>query len=224
MKTPVEEYKEPRDSKQMLQSLILVKTALRRLPLPGKAYAPLVGLILELNWAEKPPTANALQKQLKIDGKLYRRWLDALFTNFLALIEADTDALQFTDVEHLFFVDGWFENIEFRCRLAVTPRFGENIELPFLEAATGSTAFYVNRITHEYQQGKTVITLSLRAGRFNSYLHQMGQRARYDNKFERKAWGMSDTELTEYYRAMYPDSPAPTPAPGGPGAKRTGGW
>ena len=205
MKTPVEEYKEPRDPKQMLQSLVLVKTALRRLPLPGKAYAPLVGLILALDRAEKAPTANALQKQLQIDAKLYRRWLDALFTDFLALIEADTDALQFTDVEHVFFVDGWFENIEFRCRLAVTPRFGESVELPFLEAATGATVFYVNHITHEYQQDKTVITLSLRAGRFNAHLHQLGQRARFEGKFERKAWGMDDTELTEYFRAMYPE-------------------
>lgn len=205
MKTSVEEYKEPRDPKQMLQSLILVKTALRRLPLPGKAYAPLMGLILALNWAEKAPTANALQKQLQIDGKLYRRWLDALFTDFLALIEADTDALQFMDVEHKFFVEGWSENLEFRCRLAVTPRFSESIELPFLEAATGATVFYVNRITHEYQQGKAVIMLSLRAGLFNAHLHQLGQRARFEGKFERKAWGLDDTELTEYFRELYPE-------------------
>lgn len=204
MKRPVEDYKEPLDPKKVLQSLVLVKTALRRMPLDGKAYGPLAGLIRELDWDEKLPTATAIQKQLRIDAKVYRRWLEALHADFLALIEVDADALHFTDVEHHFYVEGWRERVGFWCRVSVTPRIGERVELPFLEEMTGETGFYVASVTHEYLPGKTIISLLLRPGRFNSYLHHLGQRARYEGKFPREAWGMSDAELTEFYRKLYP--------------------
>jgi hypothetical protein len=130
MKRPIEVPKEPMEASKMLYSLARVKPALLKMQQGGKDYVPLIGVILEMEPEEKTPTGKAIQQRLGISAVVYRRWLDALYADFMALIATDADVLQFMDVEHVFYLKGKEEkSIEFRCRLAVTPRVGEGVDL-----------------------------------------------------------------------------------------------
>lgn len=204
MKRPVEVPKEPMDAPKMLHNLARVKPALLKMQQGGKDYAPLIGVILEIDPEGKMPTGKVIQPQLSISGTVYRRWLDALYADFVALIATDVNVLQFLDVEHVLYLQGQGEGIEVRCRLAVTPRVGESIDLYFLSAFADAGTFYVSRITHEYLQDKTLIHITLRAGYYNAYLTHLQSRAYFEDKWPREAWSMSDYERKELLRKLYP--------------------
>jgi hypothetical protein len=204
MKRPIEVPKEPMEASKMLYNLARVKPTLLKMQESGKAYAPLIGVIQGIEPEGKTPTAKAIQQQLGISATVYRRWLDALYMDFVALIAADVDALQFTNVEHMLYLEGQGEGIEVKCRLAVTPRVGEEVELRFLSAYTSDSTFYVTHITHEYLQDKVVIHMALRAGYYDAYFSHLLSRANFENRWPREAWKMRDYEQKELLRKLYP--------------------
>ena len=157
MKRTVEVPREPMDASKMLYNLARVKPTLLKMRESAKAYAPLIGVIQKIELEGKTPTGKTIQQQLGISATVYRRWLNALYIDFVALIATDVNALQFTNVEHVLYLEGQEESIEVKCRLAVTPRVGEGIDLYFLSAFADEGTFYVSRITHEYLQDKIVI-------------------------------------------------------------------
>jgi hypothetical protein len=193
------------EAPKMLYNLVRVKPTLVKMQQGGKDYTPLIGVILGIDPEGKTPTGKIIQQQLGISATVYRRWLDKLYANFMALIATDVDALQFTDVEHVFYLQGQGEGIEVKCRLAVTPRVGEAVELHFLSAFADGATFYVSHITHEYLQGKTLIHVSLRAGYYDAYYARLQERASFEEKWPRKAWSMSDYQQKELLRELYPD-------------------
>lgn len=193
------------EASKMLYNLARVKPALLKMQQGGKGYVPLIEVILEMEPGEKTPTGKAIQQRLGISAVVYRRWLDALYADFMALIATDADVLQFMDVEHVFYLEGKEEkSIEFRCRLAVTPRIGEGIDLYFLSAFADEGTFYVSRITHEYLQDKTLIHVTLRAGYYHAYLAHLQSRAYFEDKWPREAWSMSDYARKELLKKLYP--------------------
>jgi hypothetical protein len=205
MKRIAASQKEPLEASRMLYNLAQVKPAMLKMQQGGKAYRPLLGAILTMDPEGKMPTGKAIQQQLGISATVYRRWLDALYADFLALVAKDADVLQFTDVEHVLYVPGQGEVSEVRCRLAVTPRVGEGVALPFLSAFASTGTFYVYSIEHECSQGKNVIHLSLQPGYYNAYLSHLQRRAEFEGKWPREAWGMSDYKQKELLEELYPD-------------------
>lgn len=192
------------EAPKMLYNLARVKPALMKMQQGGKDYAPLIGVILEIESEGKTPTGKAIQQRLGISALVYRRWLDALYADFVALIATDARALQFTDVEHVLYLEGQGEGIEVKCRLAVTPRVGEEVELRFLSAFANDSTFYVTHITHEYVQNKAVVHIALRAGYYDAYFSHLLSRANFENRWPREAWKMRDYEQKELLRKLYP--------------------
>lgn len=189
----------------MLYNLTRVKPALMLMKMQqGRAYTPLIGAILEIDPEGKTPTGKAIQQQLGVSATVYRRWLDALYADFVALIAMDMNALQFMNVEHVLYLHGQGESIEVKCRLAVTPRVGEGIELSFVSAFTNDSTFYVTHITHEYVQDKAIIHIALRAGYYDAYFSHLLSRANFENRWPREAWEMRDYEQKELLRKLYP--------------------
>lgn len=189
---------------KMLYNLSRVKPALLKMQLNGKDYAPLIGVIQTLDPEAKGPTAKAIQQQLGISAAVYRRWLDTLYLDFIALIAVDADMLQFTEVEHIFYVGKEATRAEVRCRLAVTPRVGEAIDLHFLSAFLEESTFHVSRVDHEYVQGKILIHISLEEGSHDVYFIHLRARARFENKWPMDAWKLSNYEQQELLLKLYP--------------------
>ena len=187
----------------MLYNLSLVKPAMLKMQQNGKDYAPLIGVILTLDTEVKKPTGKVIQQQLGISAAVYRRRLDKLYLDFLALIAVDADMLQFLDVEHILYVGKESASAEVRCRLAVTPRVGEAVELYFLSALADRGTFYVTHVTHQYLQGKTLVHVTLQAGYYDSYFTHLLARARFENKWPKEAWGLNDYEQEALLRKLY---------------------
>lgn len=189
---------------KMLYNLSRIKPALLKMQSNGKDYAPLIGVIQTLDPEAKGPTGKAIQQQLGISAAVYRRWLDALYQDFMALIAVDADVLQFTEVEHIFYVGKEATRAEVRCRLAVTPRIGEDVELYFLSAFLQNGTFHVTQVTHEYLQGKTLIHISLEEGSHDVYFTHSRARAQFENKWPMDAWQLSNYRQRELLLKLYP--------------------
>ena len=189
---------------KMVYNLSRVKPALLKLQQNGKEYYPLIEVILTVDPGAKPPTGKAIQQRLGISAAVYRRWLDALYMDFLTLIATDADVLQFRDVEHIFYTGGNGNNAEVRCRLAVTPRVGEAVDLFFLSAYANEGTFYVSNVTHEYLQNKTLVHVTLRPGYYDEYFTHLLARAWFENKWPLESWELSDYAQKELLRKIYP--------------------
>lgn len=204
MKRRVETPPESMSAGKMLYNLSRVKPAMLKMQQTGKDYLPLIKVMLGLDPETKTPTGKAIQQQLGISPTVYRRWLDSLYMDFLDLIAADADVLQFRDVEHIFYTGGKGSSAEVRCRLAVTPRVGEAVDLFFVSAYAGEGAFYVSNVTHEYLQDKILVHITLRPGYYDEYFTHLLARAWFENRWPLEAWELSDYAQKELLRKMYP--------------------
>ncbi|GAA4033299.1 hypothetical protein GCM10022409_16990 [Hymenobacter glaciei] len=187
------------------------RPAVEKLAAMGKVYEPLLRLMLAWPAAEKQPTGKALQQQLGVNSAMYRRWLDNWSADFWEMAQAeDTGFLDFSSVEHVFELHHLEQSIWFRCRLAVTPRVGEAVELPFVLRRYWNT-YYVDAVQHAYRNGRTEISIILREGRYNSHLQHLRHKARFEHDYWTVDQG-DDFDVKEYFREKdKPTSPVLAP-------------
>ena len=205
---------EPIPSTRLLYSLMQERPAVEKLAAMSKVYEPLLRLMLAWPTAEKQPTGKALQQKLGINSAVYRRWLDTWSADFWELAQAeDKGFLDFSAVEHVFELHHPEQSIWFRCRLAVTPRVGEAVELPFVLRRYWST-YYVDAVQHAYRNGRTEISIILREGRYNSHLQHLRHKARFEHEYWTVDQG-DDYDVRKYFREKdKPTSSVPVPLAG----------
>ncbi|MCB2380377.1 hypothetical protein LGH70_22485 [Hymenobacter sp. BT635] len=174
------EERPPMKSEDMTRDLVTVPEVLRRLSEQNAEWQPLAKALFTLDSDAKVPTGKKLQQDLGLSPSKYRRWLDALYAAFLHLLESDADAVVFKEVEHQLILTGRRASQTFSCRLPLTPRVGEQLQLDFLRAVTGETVFYVQSIIHDFTEGHYTVLVYLEHGYFNAYQHQLRERARFE--------------------------------------------
>lgn len=213
-----ERPKDPLRVRDIFSDLTSARAGLAKLRGQGKNYDPLIDEIQTMSWPY--PTSKVLQEKLGLTAGKLRKMIETLHGDFMTAIEENPDVLQFTQVVHLFCAPGFRDYQTFQCRLAVTPRVGDTIYLPFLAGITGSSRYHVYKIEHEYEEEKVCITVHLKNGIYNQHLAYLEDQALFERKL---TYGMM-SELREYgiedyLRTQYgPPRPAPpvfTPAPAG---------
>ncbi|UOQ75296.1 hypothetical protein [Hymenobacter cellulosilyticus] len=167
-------------SEEMTRDLVTVPKVLRRLAEQNAEWQPLAKVLFALDSDAKVPTGKKLQQDLGISPSKYRRWLDALYAAYLHLLESDADAVPFKQVEHQLILTGQRASQTFSCRLPITPRVGEQLQLDFLRAVTGEYMFYVENIIHDLTDGRYSVLVYLKHGYYNAYQHQLKERSRFE--------------------------------------------
>ncbi|TGE21508.1 hypothetical protein E5K00_14575 [Hymenobacter aquaticus] len=198
--------KTPPRMKDVFIDLYYAKPALLRLKGRGRPYDALIDIILVMGEDDPVPAGNQLQQQLGISASVLRRWVTLLHEEFLALIDADADVLQFPLVEHRFLIDDYTNKASCVCRLPVTPRVGEEVELPFLKNYAGSGSYHVYRVTHSYEEGRTTVTVSLRPTRRNQHYEYLKDRAEFENTIDAYTLIMgNEYEISKRLLEKYPN-------------------
>ncbi|GAB3840353.1 hypothetical protein GCM10028821_44960 [Hymenobacter jeollabukensis] len=167
-------------SEEMTRDLVTVPEVLRRLAEQNAEWQPLAKALLAVDRDAKVPTGKKLQQDLGLSPSRYRRWLDTLYTAYLHLLESDADAIVFKQVEHQLILTGRRASQTFSCRLPITPRVGEQLQLDFLRAVTEEYMFYVENIIHDLTDGRYSVLVYLKYGYYNAYQHQLTERARFE--------------------------------------------
>ncbi|MDJ0364835.1 hypothetical protein QMK33_06695 [Hymenobacter sp. H14-R3] len=207
-------HEAPIPSRDLVYSLSLMQPALIRLRLAAKAYRPLLDILAEMPDVWPRPTGKSIQEKLGISSSVFRRWLDEIYADAWELVGSDASVLDFTNAEYEIEVPDKKDFLRFKCRLSVPPRVGEAFDVKFLGRIAGRFGLYVDKILYELEGSKTIITVTLREGSFNPYLHHLRYRARFEHRltFEQE-YSMNDGALAEYLRQFYEAPPKPAPAP-----------
>ncbi|GAB3585477.1 hypothetical protein [Hymenobacter daeguensis] len=204
-----ERPKDPLRVRDMLSDLTSARLGLLKLRGQGKEYDPLIDEIQTMTWPY--PASKVLQEKLGLTAGKLRKQIETLHGDFLTAIEENPDVLQFTQVVHTFCAPGFRDYRTFQCRLAVTPRVGDTVVLPFLAGVTGSGRYYVESIEHEYEEDKVCITVHLKNGIYNQHLAYLKDQALFEGKLSYlKIIELGDYGIEDYLRAQYgPPRPAP---------------
>ena len=203
MKKP-ELKKDPIRASEIFRDLRRALPALQKLKQRGEAYNALIDIILALNEEESMPLGKELQQRLNLSPSRLKKMVDVLYEDFIDGIGEGAELLQFTNVEHQFYVKGYRDSAMVSCRLPVTPRVGDEVELPFIEARTGSRHYYVTEVKHSYENDKALVTLWVRPGTYNRHFHYLQDKAYYEHRL---GWNMKfefDFAIEKKLREIYP--------------------
>ncbi|TYZ12632.1 hypothetical protein FY528_04885 [Hymenobacter lutimineralis] len=208
MKRRYQKAAEPASLKatDILYSLTRSAAVLRRLQtLEGKPYSALARALLPWVGSEKRPTAKLLQQQLGVSAGVLGRWLQLCYADLLALLETDASVLSAGPVEHWLYVHGQRRTVEVRCRLPVTPRLHEQVELPLIAAEAGNSQFYVQTITYELVNDQLVVHIALKPGYYNAYVERLLERALFEEELSiHELLDLSRYQLEDRLRELYP--------------------
>jgi hypothetical protein len=186
--------------------LCRAKPVLQRLKGRGKPYDALIEVLLPVGEEDPVPVGKDLQQQFGVTAAVLRRWVTLLHDDFLTMIGEDADALQFPLLEHRFLLDDFTNKAFFTCRLPVTPRVGENVEVPFLEHYAGSGRYHVSRVVHRYEDGRTIVTVWLQTGQYNQHYEYLKDRADFEKAIDFRKLIMGNRyEIEKLLREEYPD-------------------
>ncbi|WP_223653153.1 hypothetical protein [Hymenobacter psoromatis] len=207
-KRQVEPAHESLSTDQMLCGLLAARPALLKMQQKQPAsYAPLVAALVALDPDKPLPLLRHLQQQLGISAAVYRRWLEALHTDFLSAIKTDGELLTFERVEHIVYIHTFHspECIEFRCRLPVTPRVGEKVGFAFLCAVAGSGDKYVHNVDYEYADDKVTVHVVLGDFQLGPHVAQLKDQAVFEGRTtHRELRRMSHDEMLTFLLKLYP--------------------
>ena len=176
--------KTPPRMKEAFLDLCYAKPALRRLRGRGKPYDALIDVLLGIGEDDPLPVGKDLQLRFGLSAGVLRRWVTMLHEDFLDVIGEEPDVLQFPLVEHHFLLEDYANNAYFTCRLPVTPRVGEEVEVPFLGQYAGSGNYHVQRVSHRYEEGRTIVTVWLQTGRYNQHYEYLKDRAEFERAID----------------------------------------
>ncbi|MBD2717317.1 hypothetical protein KBK19_19920 [Microvirga sp. STR05] len=122
----------------------------------------------------------------------------------ILLLATDAQALQVQQIEHVLYLHGKRKSAEVRCRLPVTPRLHEHVEVDLVWAESGESSFYVISITHELQQDRLLVHVALVPGYYDLYVDMLRRRAYLEEEItlqEEQQW--SRFELEERLQELY---------------------
>lgn len=114
--------------------------------------------------------------------------------------------LNFNKILYHFYIRFYNHRCDFTMdNLTHLPRVGETIRLPFVSASMPLTSFYVENITHEFENNLQKVIITLKVGDYNEYWRFM-----YDRAIELKEIGFMDKydlSETELKKKVYSRNP-----------------
>lgn len=182
-------YQEPKKrtfyARDIFRDLCFAKPALARMKDQGKMYDVLIDVLLAVGDEDPYPASKDLQQQLGLSGGRLKKLIDELYEDFMEGISQDATLLRFPVVVHHFYVKGYDGSVVFDCQLTVTPRVGEQLELPFLWAQLGRSSCYVTAVKHRLENDTVTIEVWARVGSYNQHREYLRDKAEFENRI---AW------------------------------------
>jgi hypothetical protein len=153
-----------------------------------KPYSKLLDQVLTHDFVHDEETPVPSIKELaQMSGLRYeavRKQLQAIYHD-LIFGEDRLAAFSFPIVGYSFYIRGLTKGKTLHVevdRLPIIPRVGEGIQLPFFSAYLGTKQFHVEKVEHEFGDGKQEIVIWIREGSYNSYWHYRKDKAMEENE------------------------------------------
>jgi len=151
----------------------------------GKPYEKLLLEIRKLDpeGDEPCPTDRAIIKTLGINPNIYRKWMNQIYTDLIALMkDVDNPGLVMKKLEHHIICSEQDKRLFFITTLPETPRVGSSFQLEFYRPVFGNDQFYVDNVSYRLLDDIMIVSIYLRTSFCNEYVkYKEGQE-------EHEAW------------------------------------
>ncbi len=161
-------------SKQIIIDIPSMRSIATQLLGKGKAYDPLLETILSKNYYKNehysPPSLKELQEETGLKYPVIRKYLNDIYTDLMMHDEIGID-FSIKEVEYVFNIKYFERYASFVVKsIPFLPRVGDSVLFPFLNAQVGTSWFYVHSITHNFDDKKQSIDISLKGDNYNKFL------------------------------------------------------
>ncbi|MHB1105618.1 MAG: hypothetical protein ACYCZ2_04570 [Lutibacter sp.] len=169
-------------TKRAIIDLLIIKEQVLRAYENESKYKAILDLIFAKDYLNNNDLSIPSMKEISsITGikytqvsKLIKELYDKLFT-----YDENFDfSFDFKNVEIIFYCKYFDYYAQFKCKqLAYLPKFGDQIDISFVNAKVGTSMFFVDQIEHMFEGDAQKIYIRLRAGTYNTYLHYRKHKA-----------------------------------------------
>lgn len=163
--------------KQVILDICSMRNFAKKLLKENNSYNNILDYLIKQDFyydEDKPmPTIKEMLQELSYT---YTNFKKEVFRLYFDLIDEDYeekyDLFYMNEIEYRFSIKSYDNYAFFTIKtLNEIPRVGETIEIPFFNAKLQSTLFYVERVKHEFQDGKQIIYIFLKNGLYNLFWH-----------------------------------------------------
>ena len=145
----------------------------------GKPYEKLLLEIRKLDpeGDERTPTDRAIIKTLGIKPNVYRKWINQIYADLVALLKnGDDPGLVIKKVEHHISCSEQNKKSYIITTLPETPRVGSSFHIEFFRPVFGNDQFYVDKVSYRLLDDIMIVSIYLRTSFCNEYVkHKEGQ-------------------------------------------------
>ncbi|MBN8701926.1 MAG: hypothetical protein J0M08_02610 [Bacteroidetes bacterium] len=115
-------------------------------------------------------SSKELQELTGLSHQKIKSQMEQIHDEIFKIAFDNPDLFNFKELIYAFYVKGWRNSINFKGKIPIMPRVGDDFEFPFLRAFNnGMGNFFVSRIQHEFTDKAQIIHVWLEAGIYNSY-------------------------------------------------------
>ena len=192
-------------SKEMLLDICSLEKQANQLLTKDRPYANVLKVLTKRNYHpvdenSSIPTLKEISAETGISYNKVRQYIRKIYEDLVLGSENDEILrLSFEKVIYGFSVRGIYKNsyVYFEVdHLPVTPRVGEEIELPFFNAFLGTYSFYVERVSHDFFAERQIVNIFLKPGSYSLYWHYQKDKAIDEKEISlRKLIDLDDYEL-----------------------------
>ena len=145
----------------------------------GKPYEKLLLEIRKLDpeGDEPTPTDRAIIKTIGIKPNVYRKWINQIYADLVALLkDGDDPGFVIKKLEHHISCNEQNKNSYIITTLPETPRVGSSFQIEFFRPVFGNDQFYVDNVSYRLLDDIMIVSIYLRTSFCNEYVkHKEGQ-------------------------------------------------
>lgn len=163
-------------TKDMVFDIVQMPSRARKLLGRNARYERLLQYLIDLNYPEiencHVPSLKEIATDLDIKYDHIRKGIAMIYHDLNLNSDQPTIPFEFNRLLYQFKVKGYRNSIWMEATtVPVTPRVGDNIDLPFFKAYLATTSFYVESVQHEFRDNQQIIYIRLETGHYNLYWH-----------------------------------------------------
>lgn len=175
-------------TKRAIIDLMIVREQVTKLYAENNKYKDFLEFIFAKDYLDdndlKFPTIKEISKAIGLTSNNVTKLIKELYADFL------NEELDFSKVEVIYQVNYFRKYLQLKfTNTNYLPRIGEQVDLSFVKAELGTRMFYVDKIKHTFENDIQRISITLKAGVYNSYF-----------QFRKsKAYAEGEISLNDYY-------------------------
>ena len=181
-------------TKRAIIDLMIVREQVTKFYADNNKYKDFLEFIFAKDYLDdndlKLPTIKEISKATGLTSNNVTKLIKELYADFL------DKELEFSKVEVIYQVSYFRKHLQLKfTNTSYLPRIGEQVDLSFVNAELGTGMFYVDKVKHTFENDVQRISITLKAGVYNSYFQFRKSKAFAEGEISINEFYLDDFDL-----------------------------